>query len=437
MQAQVVLIIDPRIEMSQKYKKLIQQDCYVYAVISHNLDEAFKNIEELEPDLIIVSDNFEENINDLCFKIRKKSCLYRPVLVALSKSSYLDDKLNVIKAGADDFMSEPIDSAEFSVRIFAHLRRHVEELSSPVTGLPSANMTYKVINRTIKSGVKWSLLYLDIDDLKSYTDIYGYLATDKVMKTYTAILKSAIDKGDYLGHIREDSFVILTDPVKADRIAAFLNFAFDSVSPRFYNAQDAKRGYLILDGDERAGVKIPLVATSIGIISNEHRKFDNYQEALNAVMNTHKLAKAQSGSSWISDRPKISAEDSIDNPEKVKKRILILEADAALAYLLTTTLEMQGYTVEATSCTDEVICLLSKNTPDLLLLDAGDKNPEKGLEICRQIKENRNLSDIKIIMSTIIHDKEMVLDAGADLYLPKPYELMTLFNWISRFLNLD
>ncbi|OGI21117.1 MAG: hypothetical protein A2255_06685 [Candidatus Melainabacteria bacterium RIFOXYA2_FULL_32_9] len=437
MQVQVVLIIDPRTEMSQKYKRILQQDCYIHAVISHNLQEAFDNIEELEPDLIIVADNFEENINDLCAQIRKKSSLYRPVLVVLSKSSYLDDKLNALKSGADDYMSEPIDSAEFSARIFAHLRRHVEELSNLITGLPLANVTYKVINRTIKSGAKWALMYLDIDDLKPYTDIYGYIATDKVLKTYTAILKSSLDKGDFLGHIREDSFIILTDPLKADKIAAFLNFAFDSVSPRFYNVEDAKRGYLILDGDEKAGIRVSLVATSIGIISNQHRAFNNYQEALTAVINMHKLAKAQSGSSWISDRPKICGEGSVDKVEEIKRKILIFESDAALAYLLTTTLEMQGYIAEATSCANEVVAVVEKNKPDLILLDTGDKDPEMGLEICRQIKANNKFPNLKIIVSTIIHDKERVLDAGADLYLPKPYELMVLFGWVNRFLKID
>ncbi|MCK7467700.1 MAG: response regulator [Desulfosudis oleivorans] len=152
MQAQVVLIVDPREELSQKYKKIIQQDCYVHAVIYHDLQEALDNISDIEPDLVILSDNFDENINDLCVKFREFSNTYRFVLVALSKSSYLDDKLAALKAGADDYISEPIDLSEFSARIFAHLRRHVEELSSPVTRLPLANMTYKVLNRTLKSG---------------------------------------------------------------------------------------------------------------------------------------------------------------------------------------------------------------------------------------------------------------------------------------------
>ena len=437
MQAQVVLIIDSRAEMSHKYKKIIQQDCYVQAVICHDLQEAYKKMGELEPDLVIVSDNFDENINNLSEEIRTISSRYRPVLVVLSKSSYVDDKLAALKAGADDYISEPVDPAEFSARIFAHLRRHVEELSSPVTGLPSVNMTYKVLSRTINSNIEWTLMYLDIDYLKQYTEIYGYLAEDKVLKTYTAILKSALGQGDFLGHIREDSFIILTTPLKADKIADYLNFASDTISPRFYNAQDAQRGYLILDSDEKAGMRVPLISTSIGIVSNKYRKFNGYPEALTAAMSIHKLAKAQVGSSWISDRPKISAEDSIDDPKSRKKKILIVESDAALAYLLTTTLDLQGFITEAASNLDGVMDTIEKSAPDLILLDTGDQEPEKGLDLSRAIKDDSRFANIKIIISTIIHDKEKVLDTGADLYLPKPYELMSLFSWIKRFLDSE
>ncbi|MCK7467699.1 MAG: response regulator [Desulfosudis oleivorans] len=121
----------------------------------------------------------------------------------------------------------------------------------------------------------------------------------------------------------------------------------------------------------------------------------------------------------------------------MKKKVLVVESDAALAYLLTTTLEMQGYIIETVSSYDEIIPSLTKTMPDLLLLDAGDQSSEKGFAICRDIRNDDSFYNLKIIMSTIVHDKEKVLDAGADLYLPKPYELMTLFSWVNKLLSYD
>ena len=37
------------------------------------------------------------------------------------------------------------------------------------------------------------------------------------------------------------------------------------------------------------------------------------------------------------------------------------------------------------------------------------------------------------VTTLVIHDKELILNSGADLYLPKPYELSVMFGWIKKF----
>ena len=433
MYAQVVLIIDSRKEISQKYKKIIQQDSYVQAIISHDVDDGINRIKEYEPDLIILCDNHQQDVNELCKDIRQISDFYRPVLIVLSKSSYLDDKLNALKSGADDYLGEPINPEEFSVRIFAHIRRHIEELSNPITKLPSFSMAYKVLNRAINSDEKWAILYIDIDNIKPYGEIYGHLASEKILKTSAAILKSAINRGDFIGHIKDDSFIILTSPSRAEMIAIFMKHAFDTVLSKFYNEQDVNRGYLIVNGDEKAGARVPFVSLSIGIVSNLYKNYKNYQEVLNSLINTHKLAKSQFGSSFISEAPQICGDNCIMNINKNK--ILIAESDEALSYLLETTLKMQGFEADRMSESEDILLFVERIKPDLVLLDAKEEEHSKVLKICRNIKAKNK--QVKIIVSTEIHNKEAILDTGADLYLPKPYELITLFKWIEYFLNSE
>lgn len=436
MQVQVVLILDSEKDSALKYQESLEKEKFVYSVTANTVEDAYEKVIDLEPELLLLNDNFEENVSDLIKQLRGISSSYRPIIMVISKSENITDKLDILKAGADDFISSSVNDEELTIRVFAHLRRHIEELSHPVTKLPTSHLAYKVIKRAIKLNKKWALLYIDIDNFKTYSEIYGYLASDNLLKTFSAILKSAIDKNDFLGHLQNDNFVILTSQIKADKIAIYLNYAFDSISSKFYSEKDVNRGYLIATGDEKAGRRIPLVSISIGIVSNEYRSFHNYQEVINSVINVHKLAKVQPGSSWVSDRPKITSEFCLNNPDECRKKVLIVESDAAMAYLLTTTLEMQGYKTEATSNLNETLSTMEKNKPDLLLLDVGNKDSELGLEICRKIKANPDFLKTKVILSTIIHEKERVLNAGADLYLPKPYELMTLYGWISKFFNI-
>lgn len=50
-------------------------------------------------------------------------------------------------------------------------------------------------------------------------------------------------------------------------------------------------------------------------------------------------------------------------------------------------------------------------------------------------KKNPNFDKTKVILTSVYHDKEMVLNAGADLYIPKPYEISNLIKWIEKLLN--
>lgn len=430
---QVVLIIDSRKEMSTKYKRVIEQNNAINALITTDISDALLYVENLEPDLILISDSLDEKPSELCQKIRRMSISFRPVIIVLSKSSHIDDKLEALNSGADDFLSEPIDLIEFSARINAQFRRQRESLVLSHSGLPFSEAVYKILRRSIKSAEPWALLEININNLDDYAQIYGDIAEEKMIQTFCAILKSALDSNDFLGETTKNNFMIITSPLKADKIANFVNFAFDMVASKFYNETDKKRGYIIVSGDERADRRVPIVTTSIGVIDNNHKTYVDYKEAINAVRNIHKLSKSRPGSSFIIDRPQLSGEDSVLNV--VNNKILIMETDDALGYLLETTAKMQGYNAQTFSEYDDLVDKIREFEPALLILDTGDAASQKGFDICREIKNNIEFSSLKIIMTTIVHDKEQVLNTGADLYLPKPYDLVSLYRWVEKLLS--
>ena len=121
----VTLIIDKRRELSVKYKKLLENE-QLKVIVSKNFISAMKIIQDKEPDLIIISDSIDNDLGDYCKKIRALTYNMRPVIVALSKSSEIQDRLNALANGADDFLSEPVNNEEFVMRIKAHLRREFE-----------------------------------------------------------------------------------------------------------------------------------------------------------------------------------------------------------------------------------------------------------------------------------------------------------------------
>lgn len=426
----VTLIIDKRLELSTKYKKLLETDSN-HVVISKDLITAIKIIKDTEPDLIIISDSFDNDLSDFCKQVRALTYNMRPIIVAMSKSADFNDRIKVLNNGADDFLSEPVNSEEFKVRMKAHLRREFESNLDTKKLLPNKNYTLRAIKRKISENNDWAMFYISIENFDSYKQAYTELASDKLLQTYGAIIQASIDENDYLGVISENVFFVITDYLKAERLAHFLTFAFDSVANKFYAEHDLDRGYMILQGDEFAGRRANFVHSTISVITNEFHKYKDSAHILNSLIQIHNMADLPTKSNYLIERPKIEGENSIFEQEH-NNNILIYETDEALSILLNTILNLQGYkakTLKEYSLPNDL------ENPALIIIDAGDLEKKNGLNLCHQIKQHEKYKNTKIIVTSIIHDKELVLNTGADLYLPKPYEIPNLIKWVDDFIK--
>ena len=425
-----VLIIDKRIELSTKYKKLLEQS-KIYTLITHELNDAIKILTKYEPDLVIISDSVEGKLSENCQKIKMLTANTRPCIIAISKSEHLQDKLDVLNMGADDFLSEPIESEEFKARINAHIRRIFENDLNEKTNLPSSKTAFKIFRRTINEKSLFSAVLVDIKYSDEYREIYGNLAYDKMLQTLCAIINSAVDEKDFVGQFSNDDFLIITHPIKAEKICQYIIAAFDSICSKFYSETDVLRGYILTSGEEKEGKAIPLVSLNIGGISNEYKEYSTAGQAINSMILLHDLAKSEDKSKYILERPKLNGNDSVES-DLYNNNILIIEPDEALSTLLSSTLELQGYEVTKINTFDDFEDINFKNYA-LVILESGDKDDYKGLEICKKIKAQT--PKVKVIVSNIYHDKEAVLNSKADLYLPKPYELSVLFGFIQDLMR--
>ena len=418
-----ILIIDKRKELPAKYKKNIE-NADTSVTISNNLKDAFQNLQELEPDMIIVSDSIDEKLNDFCEKIRSLTFNTRPIIIALSKSADSGDRILVLDSGADDFLSEPVNIEEFKTRIKAHLRRDIELNLDNKTLLPNKKIVEKTLKRILNLGQNQASLLIGIENLESYKSVYSDIAADKLIQTFVAITKSSLEPDDFFGQLNDTNFVIITNTYRAEKLAAFLTFAFDTVAPKFYSEQDSKRGYLLLKSDRLAGMRANFVSVQIGGILGNYEHISSVEGLIERLYSVKKTAKTPSGSNYVIDRVRLTGEKAMESTSKVNN-IFIKEPDEALALLLRTTLELQGYDVTDTLDSDDSV------QPAILIIDSGDNLEE--LDFCKKLKCSPNFVNSKIIVTTSVHDKSAVLDSGVDLYLPKPYEITDLIQWIEYF----
>ena len=107
-------------------------------------------------------------------------------------------------------------------------------------------------------------------------------------------------------------------------------------------------------------------------------------------------------------------------------KILVLDDEPAIRKLLERGLAGYGYSVITTSSDQEALDIAARQSPDLILLDINLGAHPDGLDVCRQL---RAWSKTPIIMLTVRDEKQMklaALNAGADDYVTKPFDMEEL-----------
>lgn len=108
-----------------------------------------------------------------------------------------------------------------------------------------------------------------------------------------------------------------------------------------------------------------------------------------------------------------------------KPLILVVEDDAAVRNLITTTLETHDYRFHAVPNGKSAIIEAASHNPDVVLLDLGLPDMD-GIEIIKKIRTWSNMPIIVISARSEDTDKIDALDAGADDYLTKPFSVEEL-----------
>ena len=107
-------------------------------------------------------------------------------------------------------------------------------------------------------------------------------------------------------------------------------------------------------------------------------------------------------------------------------RILVAEDDAILADGVTRTLRQSGYAVDWVNNGAEADSALDADDFDLLILDLG--LPKKsGLDVLKRLRARQSRVPVLILTALDgVNDRVRGLDAGADDYLAKPFDLSEL-----------
>jgi two-component system OmpR family response regulator len=107
-------------------------------------------------------------------------------------------------------------------------------------------------------------------------------------------------------------------------------------------------------------------------------------------------------------------------------RILVAEDDAILAEAVARSLRASGFAVDWVKNGTEAEAALATQTFDLLILDLGLPK-QSGLDVLKRLRGRNSRLPVLILTALDgVHDRVRGLDAGADDYLAKPFDVAEL-----------
>lgn len=263
------------------------------------------------PDLILMDVSMPRmDGREALRRLRSDSRTSMIPVIMISGHAGVEDKVESLDIGADDYVAKPFAMPELTARVDSVLRRTRRTLwANPLTSLPGGPAIEEDVRRRLDGRELFSMLYADIDRFKSFNDAYGYVEGDRVIREVAELLRAASARwgapDDFLGHVGGDDLVLVTRPERAEKVASELGAAFDSAAPGFYSEEDRRRGG-VRWMDRRGQTCFSSVMTlSIAIVSNERRSIPHYGKAAAIAAEIKRYLKGREtdrASAYLKDR---------------------------------------------------------------------------------------------------------------------------------------
>lgn len=207
-----ILIVEDDNEMNNLLKRILQSEDYeIFQAYSGT--EAVHCLKEYKPNIILLDLMLPGMSGDKFLKELRNKQYTLPVLVISAKKS-VEDKVLLLKLGADDYITKPFEPDEILARVEASLRRNVLNNMQ----LRSKDLSYKnidlnhdlrkvtVLEKELSLTVReYDILYLLIQNpekVYSRENLYklvwqdGYYGTDHTVNVHISNLRKKIKEFD-------------------------------------------------------------------------------------------------------------------------------------------------------------------------------------------------------------------------------------------------
>lgn len=284
-----ILIVEDDFDISNMLRIFFTGQGYHVDVAARGND-ALELCRKKLPDLIVLDIMLPDmNGYEVCKVMRTTTRTSHIPIIFLTQKDERSDRIAGLELGADDYITKPFDIEELKLRVRTAIntyKRH--NMTDPITGLPSSRLIEDQLRNLMRTK-DWTYLQIGIDNIEPFSDEYGFLARDEVLRFTTLLLNEVDDDlgtlNDFIGHATSNTFVLVTMADNISTVVSELRQKFDEGILSHYSFIDREQGGIM----QPDGNLVPLMKLSIGIVSERTQRFSDIREITETAAEMRRL----------------------------------------------------------------------------------------------------------------------------------------------------
>lgn len=281
-----ILIVEDDLDLAEMLNAYFRVQGYEVQTAAWG-EDAVRMTKEDPPDLVVLDIRLPDiDGYEVCRRLRTNRRTQDIPIIFLTEKRDRVDKLTGLELGVVDYITKPFDIQELRLRVRNSLRRATQTLLvNPVTNMPEGPVVDEKLSAAMITDKKWSMLLMTILGLDTFRELYGFVASDDVLRAVSLMMNNAVREvgaeDDFIGHLAPHDFVIITDDDHLSPIRERIELRLKQSMEYFYPLKDREKAKQAMEEN-----RLKLV---IGQLSHASGPFNDLEGLKTAVLRSREL----------------------------------------------------------------------------------------------------------------------------------------------------
>lgn len=230
-----VLVVDDSKSSRNLIESLLKRHNF-QTITAEDGVEALELLRQNRDTCLVITDYNMPNMGgvELVSKIREQSARHELAIIGISGSGSGTVTVQLLKSGANDFISRPFLHEEFYCRVNQNIDvissyRKLKESATKdfLTGLYNRKYLFETGNLLLQNAkrdnISLSVAMLDVDHFKTINDTYGHQVGDDVLRHLSTLFKELLREADIISRIGGEEFCLLCINIDEDNAFMMLD----------------------------------------------------------------------------------------------------------------------------------------------------------------------------------------------------------------------